>query len=172
MAQVSRATYRGVAVAIMVATVIGMIFGIWTVLHLMYRDGASKYVLVPLGHQLFNWRLDRWLQSPMPTDINRVTTMGAGFGVAMLLNACRLRLGWFPFHPVGYAVSSSLMMMVLWVPMFIAWAIKLLVLRYGGLKLYRQVLPFFLGVILGEVVVGGLWTIVGIVFNIPYYSFW
>lgn len=56
--------------------------------------------------------------------------------------------------------------------MLCAWIIKLLVLRYGGLKLYRQVLPFFLGIILGECVVGSLWTIIGIVFRVPSYAFW
>jgi hypothetical protein len=35
-----------------------------------------------------------------------------------------------------------------------------------------QWMPFFFGLILGEFVVGSLWTIIGIVFNIPSYGFW
>jgi hypothetical protein len=60
----------------------------------------------------------------------------------------------------------------LWLAMFIAWAIKLIMLRYGGLKLYRRALPFFLGIILGECIVGSFWTIFGIVFKLPSYAFW
>ena len=37
-----------------------------------------------------------------------------------------------------------------------AWLIKLLALRYGGIQLYRTLLPFFIGLILGTCVgVGG-----------------
>jgi hypothetical protein len=83
-----------------------------------------------------------------------------------------MQIGWFPFHPVGFAVSSSWSMHLLWLPLFIAWVIKLTILRYGGLKLYKQALPLFLGLILGECVVGSFWTIWGIIFRIPSYAFW
>ncbi|MCX8053233.1 MAG: hypothetical protein N3B12_05445 [Armatimonadetes bacterium] len=63
-------------------------------------------------------------------------------------------------------------MHMLWLPLFIAWVIKLVILRYGGLKLYRRALPFFLGVILGECIVGSFWTIWGISTHVPSYAFW
>jgi hypothetical protein len=56
--------------------------------------------------------------------------------------------------------------------MLIAWIIKALVLRYGGLRLYRQALPFFYGLILGESVIGCGWPIVGLITGMPTYSFW
>lgn len=55
-------------------------------------------------------------------------------------------------------------------PILIAWGVKLLLLRYGRLKLYRNLLPFFLRLILGEFVVESLWTIIGIVMGIPRYG--
>ena len=54
----------------------------------------------------------------------------------------------------------------------IAWAVKLLVLRYGGLRLLKRLTPFFLGLILGEFIIGGLWTLIGILLGIPTYAFW
>ena len=40
--------------------------------------------------------------------------------------------------------------------MFITWLIKLLILRYGGIVLYRRMLPLFIGLILGTSVgIGG-----------------
>jgi hypothetical protein len=47
-----------------------------------------------------------------------------------------------------------------------------MVLRYGGLRLYRQVLPLFYGLILGESVIGCGWPIVGLITGMPTYSFW
>jgi hypothetical protein len=55
----------------------------------------------------------------------------------------------------------------LWFPFFIAWALKLVVLHAGGLKLYRQTLPFFLGLVLGDYVMGAIWSLIGVVFNVP-----
>ena len=33
---------------------------------------------------------------------------------------------------------------------FTAWILKAIILRYGGIRLYRTLIPFFLGLILGE----------------------
>ena len=70
------------------------------------------------------------------------------------------------------AVASSWGMSVLWVPMLLAWATKFVMLRYGGLGLYRRALPFFFGVILGECIAGSLWSLLGIFYDIPTYAFW
>jgi hypothetical protein len=43
---------------------------------------------------------------------------------------------------------------------FIAWMIKSAVLRYGGPRWYRKTLPFFLGMILGQYISGGMWIII------------
>jgi hypothetical protein len=115
-----------------------------------------------------------WISAPTSKAEQYRTQMaiGVGFFITLLLSALRLRLSWFPFHPVGFAVSSSWSLELLWLPLMIAWAIKLFLLRYGGLPAYRKALPLFLGVILGECVLGSLWSLVGIALNIPTYAFW
>ncbi len=43
-----------------------------------------------------------------------------------------------------------------WFGIFLAWLVKAIVLRYGGVVLYRKVRPLFVGLILGTCVgVGG-----------------
>jgi len=43
------------------------------------------------------------------------------------------------------------------------WAIKLLVHRMGGARLYRQLMPFFLGLAFGDLLAGGIaWILIGV----------
>jgi hypothetical protein len=56
-----------------------------------------------------------------------------------------------------------------WFPMLLSWAAKALILRYGGMKAFRACIPFFLGLLLGDVVIGVLWAVVGAVLNIDIY---
>jgi hypothetical protein len=44
-----------------------------------------------------------------------------------------------------------------------AWVLKWLTLRYGGIHLYRRVLPFALGMILGDYIVPLGWAIYGVI---------
>jgi hypothetical protein len=60
----------------------------------------------------------------------------------------------------------------LWLPIFIAWLVKTVILRYFGFKAFEHAIPFALGLVLGEFLVGSLWTIIGIVLQINTYSFW
>lgn len=53
-----------------------------------------------------------------------------------------------------------------WLDMFVAWLVKSLILRYGGLRLYQTALPFFFGLILGDFVAGSAWCIVGTVLHV------
>ena len=63
-------------------------------------------------------------------------------------------------------------MNLVWLPLLIAWLTKLYILRYGGLRLYRAVLPFFLGLILGDCTMGTLWSLIGLMLDTPTYNFW
>ncbi len=175
MAERSGTSYNKLFGAMVFATALGIVCAFWSVLHLTYKyGGAGKMVYnVPMifGFEPYN-RLQNWLTTGIDTRAQTASAVAFGFGLTIILNSLRMRIAWFPFHPVGYAVSSSWSMSRLWIAMFIAWMIKALMLRYGGLKLYRAGLPFFLGLILGECVIGSLWTIIGIALGIPTYAFW
>jgi hypothetical protein len=100
------------------------------------------------------------------------TAMLLGFVFCSLLAYLRIAVMSFPFHPIGYAISGSWSMNLVWLPILIAWVLKVFTLRYGGLRLYRSALPFFLGLILGEMVIGCLWSLFGMATGLPYFSFW
>jgi hypothetical protein len=91
--------------------------------------------------------------------------VGLGFLTTLLLSALRLQFVWWPFHPIGYAIGFSRRTIDwMWFSIFLGWAVKLLILRMGGMNLYRRALPFFLGFILGEFTMGGVFGFIGVLF--------
>jgi hypothetical protein len=79
---------------------------------------------------------------------------------------------WFPFHPTGYALGLSAGMVWVWSAICVGWILKAILLKFGGLRLYRKAAPFFVGVILGDFLIGTFWSLVGAVFGIPVYRVW
>lgn len=143
----------------------------WAMLHLMYSYGAEAKSAMSFGGEAFH-RLESRLTAPEGPSFAAAVAVGVGFGIAYLLEVLRLNVPAWPFHPLGFAVSSSWEMNLVWTPLMIAWLLKLLILRYGGLELFRRALPFFYGLILGQFVVGSLLNIISIALGIPSYMFW
>ena len=57
----------------------------------------------------------------------------------------------------------------MWFPFFLAWLAKSCLLRYGGIQMYRRMIPFALGLILGDYIVPTLWGIGGSVLKTQVY---
>ena len=68
----------------------------------------------------------------------------------MVLGLFRLRFWWWPFHPVGYLAANTWGMQIYYMPFFLGWALKVVVIRYGGLRLYRATVPLAIGLIVGD----------------------
>lgn len=152
--------------ATIMASLFGSIAAFWAIFHSCYK---LDFLGRPYG--AFE-RMQRWLFYPSAPDFLGLGFFGFGAAFTMILMAIRSRFIWFPFHPLGYALAPGWTMNLIWFPLFISWGAKLLILRYGGLKALRQSTPFFLGLILGDFIVGGSWTLVKIFLGIPTYSFW
>ena len=67
---------------------------------------------------------------------------------------------WWPFHPVGFAIGVGWLTSQIWFSALVTWLLKLVILRFGGLRLFQGLKPFFLGLILGEVSVNGVWGVI------------
>ena len=105
-------------------------------------------------------------------DPSATAFVGIGFLSTVGIAIMRSKFLWFVFHPAGYAISNSWGMGVCWLPIFISWAIKSLLLRRGGFKTYRRAIPLFMGLILGEFIIGLLWSSIGLIFGLDTYVFW
>lgn len=156
---------------IWVTGILGSLAGFWAMLHLHYVYGATAKARGTFGPEAFV-RLSAWLKNPVPTNPSVVYATLVGFAFACFLQAMRVRFPWWPFHPLGYAVTSSWEINLVWMPLFIAWAVKLVILKYTGLPGFRRSLPFFFGLMLGQFVLGSLLNVYGIVRELPTYQFW
>jgi hypothetical protein len=171
LAEQSRSSQRQWFWALLIAGAFGALAGFWAMLHLMYQYGATAKSAGTFGSEAYT-QLESWLRSPQPANGTVMKAVLVGAATAFFLQAMRVRFPWWPFHPLGYAVTSSWEINLVWMPLFIAWVLKLVILRYGGLQGFRRSLPFFFGLMLGQFVVGSLWNIWGIAMELPTYQFW
>jgi len=174
MAEVSRSSQRGFLAAIMIGTLVGGLgaFGCW--LHLAYSGGVGTGHFRSSGgaaYEGYKW-LDSWLRSPVGPNIGASLATAAGFVFCVFLSLMRIHFVGWPFHPIGFALSSDWSMGLLWVPALIAWAAKAGIIRYGGRKLYIRLLPFFIGLVMGEMAVGSMWGAIQTITGQKMYSFW
>lgn len=175
IAEETRIGYLGMSAAILLATIVGTLVCFWVLLDTYYRLGAQtgKFERWAVGHGAETWgRLESWVRQPTPHDTWAGVFILVGFGVAYTLAQMRYHWLGFPLHPLAYAVAPSWGMQQLWVCLFIASATKFFVLRYSGLRGYRKIVPFFMGLILGEFTGGAFWSLYGILRHIPTYDFW
>ncbi|MDE2734466.1 MAG: hypothetical protein OXI72_08755, partial [Gemmatimonadota bacterium] len=145
------------------AMFITLAVSIYYTLHLAYDYGG-----VNLHNQFFGQSFPsypsrfalRKLSEPSEVSVDGwLWTLSGGLVMALLMIA-RQRLMWWPFHPLGFAVSAGWTMRYIWFSVFLAWLIKLVILRYGGVGLYHKIRPFFLGLIAGQFATGGLWLVI------------
>ena len=102
-----------------------------------------------------------WFFTPGPV----IMPSAVGGAVMALLMIVQQRYTWWPFHPISFPISMAVNKMFFTV--LLAWVIKSAVLRYGGPRLFMQLRPFFLGLILGEFIPAGLLAMIEVAGGLP-----
>lgn len=175
LAQSASLSNRLLSFAMVGAALWGAISASWIYLHIAYQEGVAAnirgYGAINFGRESYT-RLHSWLTMPSPPDVGAIMAIAVGTVTALGMTILRFRLAWFPFHALGYAIGGDYAMNFLWVSLVLSWMIKGIILRTGGQRLFLVALPFFYGLILGDFVMGGLWTLVGLSLGVPAYSFW
>ncbi|HIE52333.1 MAG TPA: hypothetical protein EYP85_11290 [Armatimonadetes bacterium] len=113
--------------------------------------------------QEYQWTAHQIVLQP-PRDPVRLGFTLWGFVFAAILAALRRRFPGDPFHPLGFILATAYGDTSPFVfPLFVAWLAKALILKIGGLKLYRRGIPFFVGLIVGHFFCGGVfWPVLSV----------
>ena len=127
----------------------------WGFLQLHTPTGWLEGMVRGTGVELFDN-----MTNPTQPDITRIIALGAGAAVTLFLGLMRLRFWWWPFHPVGYIAANVWGSQWWYMPLFVGWACKSLVIRYGGLRLYQRTIPAAIGAIIGSQLVSVVWTVI------------
>jgi hypothetical protein len=153
---------RHLTAAVLVAILVGTLSAWAVCLGIYYHYGAASAHMdawrTDQGHYGFE-EMQGWLTNPKPLDTARLGGVGVGLLVVSLLSLLRTQFVWWPLHPIGYAVGNTDTMTWIWCPVMLGWLFKALILRYGGVGIYRQGLPFFIGLVLGDYACSGLWAL-------------
>lgn len=84
-------------------------------------------------------------------DPGKISVWLFGFFECAFLVLLRNRLPWWPLHPLGLVFQNTTGPNVYSFSMFLTWSSKLILLRIGGISLYRRAAPFFIALPVGYV---------------------
>ncbi|MBT6145067.1 MAG: hypothetical protein HN712_04875 [Gemmatimonadetes bacterium] len=152
--------YRGMPIALGLAIVVGLAGSIWFTMEMAYTYGGINL------HSWYYGGAPRWpfdyMKSVYGTTESFLPRLGftsIGGGVMAILLVLRHRFIWWPLHPIGFPIAQTYTIVSYgWLSILLAWMVKSVILRYGGISVYRAIQPFFLGLILGEFATACLWT--------------
>tara|TARA_B100000809_G_scaffold162810_1_gene160160 strand:- start:2729 stop:4888 length:2160 start_codon:yes stop_codon:yes gene_type:complete len=151
---------RTVFRAILIALFFGIVGSLYTVLEIGYRNGGINF--------------SGWFFKSLPIRIGTVATkamepadiywpgigfLGLGGSGMLILTWLRQRLLWWPLHPLGFPIMTSWVVDWMWFSVFFAWMIKVTILKYGGAPLFTRSRDFFLGIIVGRMLISGCWLV-------------
>jgi hypothetical protein len=137
--------------AIFLVIIVGTLGDILYTMHLGYRHGAFNFNVYPFssaGPLGFNATVGQ-MRSPFGVSWDRLAVFAIGALAMTLLTILHYRISWWPFHPIAFPIAFSWSTQLAIFSIFVVWAIKAILLKVGGVILYKRWQPFFLGILAG-----------------------
>ena len=152
---------RGLFLLLMLAALITFVTAACFTIWLGYEHGGAnlrKWFFSAGPPYQYNWGLAELRANEGPS-FDAYVWGGVGAAITAGLMVANRTLFWWPIHPVGFLISSVLWTDQLVATVFLAWALKLIIMKIGGNRTLRSARQFFLGMVLGQFTIAGLWNI-------------
>ncbi len=143
-------------------------------LYMNYNEDVSYADIAPIN-RTGQWRLsdamglfhqhEKIEKDPERDSFGEVTynrpahMVGGAAAAGLLMWACLLWPSW-PLHPIGLLMGGGYLPALGWPSILLGWLLKVLILHFGGARLYRKAAPFFLGLIVGQLLAAAIWAII------------
>jgi hypothetical protein len=164
IAESARIPRRALFMGLLSALIVGLLCAYWVHLSAYYSigsnmaggsDGSGEFratiALTEYQHMASS------LATPPPPQLARFWAALGGFGFVGIISFLRMRIVGFPLHPLGFLIATAYGDGCnSWFSLFIAWLCKSILLKLGGLNLYRRGMPFFLGLTIGHFFMAGI----------------
>ncbi len=153
---------RGLLAGVLLATVVGFVVSFVSFIYVSYIYGGVT--LDSWGNRVcpltYFGPIIRYIDAPTRTDWTVVANVGLGGAMNAFLLLMRKNYIWWGLQPIGFVLAPTYAVLCVWFSVLLAWLCKRLAM-FGGYKTYRGLMPFFLGMVIGEALAAGLWVIVG-----------
>jgi hypothetical protein len=128
-----------------------------------YRlGGASNFYVDIAGGPGFYDLIPTWIKNSTRISGAEVTFLLTGGAVTAGIIVARYLFPWWPLSPIGFVVAAGGSLRSAFFPVFLAWLIKIILLRVGGVRLYRTTQPLILGILIGHVLGAALSILVDV----------
>ena len=166
LADIGQVRGRPLFWALMLSIVVGLAGSVWMVVWMGYQYGGinldwwfyNRFGEIVHGDSAYKIANPRHPLNDFGEIGPRFMFAGIGAAIMGLLMYARHHFLWWPVHYLGFPIGATLTIIWTWFSIFIGWVLKALVLKYGGVTLYRKLRPLFLGFILGHIFVSGFWV--------------
>ncbi len=161
-----RRLFWSVCAAFLVGLVASTLYVVW----LGYRVGGYNFepnwLVTRAGHMGFQGAVSDII-SPKPMLSSEYVFFVVGVLAMGAITFMRYRFAWWPFHPIGFALSGSALSHLTGFTIFLAWSLKAILLRFFGAVFYRRSRPFFVGLLIGYVFSIALGLVLDAVWFVP-----
>ena len=161
-----RRLFWGVCAAFLIGLVTSTLFVLWMGYTIGGYNFSPNWLIVMNGQRGYQGAVSSII-SPLPMETREYTFFWIGAAVMAMFTFMRYRFQWWPFHPIGFALSGSALSHLTGFTIFVAWAIKSVLLRFVGPAFYRRSRPFFVGLLIGYVFVIALGVVADLIWFMP-----
>ena len=149
-----------------IAAGLSLVTAAGTTLWLAYSYGGINlqgWFFAGMPQTVFGFVADK-INTPLTERVILPRWLFTGVGAAVMgtLMSLRQRVVSWPLHYVGFPIGDTWVMSWVWFIIFLGWLFKLVILRYWGVPGYRQLRPFFMGLVLGQISCAGVWMVVDV----------
>jgi hypothetical protein len=140
---------RGVFVTIALTLTLTFLTAVSYTLYLGYSGGAFEFTepaFVAGARGVWSGLISSIRNVKILTGLERMS-FGVGALVSFLLVLAHHRLYWWPLHPVGFGIALTVSVNNGIFSILMVWLIKTILLRLGGVSLYRKGQPFVIGML-------------------------
>ena len=113
--------------------------------------GAANYYHNIAGDPGFYNLIVTWMQNSTTISGTEVFFLVAGMVVVLGMTAARYYFSWWPISPIGFVVAAGGPPRNAFFPVFLAWMLKTILIRIGGVRLYQSAQPLMIGIMVGYV---------------------